>query len=104
LDCRNGGLDDAQGHEIFKMLLSEIIPAVPELDMSEDAILAIVQQVTHRTRLNQNSMNRDMHAGANTELEYITGYLLERGRERGVPMPRNELLHRLVSKKIKLSN
>lgn len=49
--------------------------------------LAQVELVLRQTAQNRSSMLQDVERGAPTEMEAITGALLEQGRRYGVPMP-----------------
>lgn len=60
-----------------------------------DAV-AQIEQVLRQTAENRSSMLQDVERGAPTEIESITGALLEQAARSGVPMPVNAHLYRLV--------
>lgn len=53
-------------------------------------------RVAAATRWNLSSMYQDVARGGRTEVDYINGAIVRRGRELGVPTPVNETLWRLV--------
>ncbi len=55
-----------------------------------------VAQVIANTAENRSSMLQDIQAGRATEIDHITGYLLEVARQHGIPARRNrEMMHRV---------
>ncbi len=57
-------------------------------------MLAEVRSVARQTRENESSMARDVRTGSRTEIEAITGEIIQRGEPEDVPV--NRLLHGLV--------
>jgi 2-dehydropantoate 2-reductase len=55
-----------------------------------------VLAVADKTAANTSSMLQDVRANRETEIEYITGYLLKRGRECGVDMHFNAQVYDMV--------
>lgn len=55
-----------------------------------------VLDVADKTAINISSMLQDVQAGRETEIDYITGYLLRRGKECGVDMHFNEQVYDMV--------
>ncbi|KAJ3091104.1 2-dehydropantoate 2-reductase (Ketopantoate reductase) (KPA reductase) (KPR) [Quaeritorhiza haematococci] len=86
-DMRNGVGIDAETTKMVKTLTSKI--------RLEEAVLAVVRS----TALNRSSMLADIQSGRRTEIEYITGYLVQMARERGVAFTRNEMILDLMRMK-----
>lgn len=57
----------------------------------------LVLQVVERTAQNYSSMQQDLAHHRQTEIDYITGYLLQQAKQNGIELP----LHRALSLKIK---
>ncbi|MEH6580448.1 MAG: 2-dehydropantoate 2-reductase [Halioglobus sp.] len=57
-----------------------------------------VREVITGTANNRSSMLQDIEAARQTEVEYISGYLIAVARQRGVPAPLNEALLRSILK------
>ncbi|MDJ0879075.1 MAG: 2-dehydropantoate 2-reductase [Halieaceae bacterium] len=95
--CRNGALLDNPALRAEVELLCEELAAVSAArgnargaGCALDWALGVIQ----RTADNQSSMLQDALAGRDTEIRYITGYLVSEAQRLGVPVPRNEALLR----------
>ncbi|MFZ1872333.1 MAG: 2-dehydropantoate 2-reductase [Chania sp.] len=62
-------------------------------------LMSYVMQVIQLTADNISSMLQDIRAQRHTEIDYITGYLLRRGRSHGIPLPENTRLFELIKRK-----
>jgi 2-dehydropantoate 2-reductase len=56
----------------------------------------IVLDVAEKTAKNTSSMLQDVRAGRTTEIDYINGYIIRRGRELGIECINNKRLVQLV--------
>ncbi|RYN63046.1 hypothetical protein AA0117_g12861 [Alternaria alternata] len=95
--------------ETCRALMSEIssvVLALPELQgvdgvherFSPETLERTVMSIIDRTRETICSMVWDLRAGRETEVRYINGYWIRRGRELGIPTPLNEeLLQKIQS-------
>src|ERR1700720_4039836 len=88
----------ALGYQLEHILMHEpeVIARAAEgdaaaLDEIETAILAPLQSNT-RSELARPSMGQDMLKGRRTEIDFINGIIVERGREMGRPAPTHEKL------------
>lgn len=115
LDILNGGmlhndplthLRQAIAREISSVILQAIIPKLAT-SQEESALLhdrfnwesldRHCLEVITRNATNSSSMREDFHNGkAETEVRYINGYAVRRGREVGIDCPVNETLVHLV--------
>ncbi|MCJ1430772.1 hypothetical protein MMC27_000122 [Xylographa pallens] len=105
LDCPNGRLtqpDMANTIRILTTEISAVIQALPEMSASTkahflpDRLRALVITIAAKTAKNFSSMLQDVRAGKDTEIAYITGYLLRRAEELGLRCEENENLMRGV--------
>ncbi|MCJ1380285.1 hypothetical protein MMC17_003388 [Xylographa soralifera] len=105
LDCPNGRLTEADMANTIRILTTEIsavIQALPEMSASikahflPDRLQALVTTIATKTAKNVSSMLQDIRAGKDTEIAYITGYLLRRAGELGLRCEENEKLMRRV--------
>jgi 2-dehydropantoate 2-reductase len=60
-----------------------------------DPVIA-VETIARRTSTNLSSMLQDVRRGAPTEIEAISGAIIQAGEQKGVPTPINRTLHQLV--------
>jgi len=112
-NCRNGELFTRSPiMRVMRLLLSEasqVLSSLPELrsqeheedqnveDRFSKEILEIkVLDVAEKTAANLSSMLQDFRAGRETEVGYINGYIVKRGKELGVDVRNNERLVEMV--------
>ncbi|MCJ1295829.1 hypothetical protein MMC34_007393 [Xylographa carneopallida] len=105
LDCPNGRLAEPEMANTIRTLTTEIsavIQALPEMSARSkeqflpDRLQALVTAIATKTAKNVSSMLQDVRAGKETEIAYITGYLLNRAEELGLRCEENEKLMREV--------
>lgn len=108
LSVRNGALLHSPSTlSLTRALLTEIslvFRALPELRddpaaqarFSVERLEEMVHGVARLTGQNVSSMLADVRAGRGTEVRYINGYVVRRGREVGVACPVNETIVQLV--------
>jgi 2-dehydropantoate 2-reductase len=58
-----------------------------------------VYQVIDTTAANHSSMLQDIRTQRHTEIDYITGYVIRRGRKHGLTLPVNSHLFDTVKRK-----
>jgi 2-dehydropantoate 2-reductase len=107
-DRRNGELFSSLSiSRLMSLLLSEVsdvIRALPELQQdpsiqdrfSMKRLHSIVLNVAEITAKNTSSMLQDVRAGRPTEIDYINGYIAQRGAELGIDCNNNERLSDMV--------
>ncbi|GDX06146.1 2-dehydropantoate 2-reductase [Buttiauxella sp. A111] len=66
---------------------------------SAEALLFYVGEVIESTGENISSMLQDVRVQRHTEIDYITGYLLQRARVHGLCVPVNNRLYELIKRK-----
>jgi 2-dehydropantoate 2-reductase len=111
LDARNGAvLNNYALTRTMRLLLSEIslvIRSLPELQYIPNVtqrfdpgrLETVVVAVAHRTRDNVSSMLADTRQGAQTEIDYINGWVVKRGEELGIRCAMNYMIMQLVKGK-----
>lgn len=67
--------------------------------MDAETLRAIIYDVIDTTAANVSSMLQDIRTQRQTEIDYITGYLLRRARSQGITLPENSRLYDLVKRK-----
>jgi 2-dehydropantoate 2-reductase len=107
-DCKNGELFNRGSIvRLMRLLLAEasqVIQSLPELRgdpetmsrFSTQNLETIVLDVAEKTAKNTSSMLQDVRAGRPTEIDYINGYIVKRGKEQGVDCEVNEKVIELV--------
>lgn len=108
LDVRNGCIKDNPAlWPLQRRLLEEIssvFEALPEFQhlprdrnpFSVASLEAMVMDTIEKTAQNSSSMREDIRKGRATEIEYINGWIVKRGRDLGIDCPANSLVTQLV--------
>jgi hypothetical protein len=63
---------------------------------SPDALKELVYKAGRQTYNNISSMNQDVRAGRRTEIDYITGWILNRGEDLGLSSPLNDMVRAAI--------
>ncbi|MFP1915592.1 2-dehydropantoate 2-reductase [Lonsdalea quercina] len=97
--CTNGEL--ASHEQALTSLCQEIAQVMDRegLHTSTESLLLYIHQIIHNTAANTSSMLQDILAQRHTEIDYITGYLLKRGRAHGLTLPENRRLFEQIKQK-----
>lgn len=66
---------------------------------SASSLLDYVYEVIQSTADNTSSMLQDLRNQRHTEIDYITGYLLQRARNHGMTLPANTRLYHFIKRK-----
>lgn len=98
-NCTNGDLL-AHSDQIEKICYEVAdVMAIEGYQTHADSLLSYVYQVIDSTSANYSSMLQDIRSQRHTEIDYITGYVLRRGRSHGLQLPENCRLFELIKRK-----
>ena len=113
LDCKNGALMyNFYFTRVVRLLLAEIslvikslpeLKNVPNVNMRFDTLRLerMVFSIASTTADNYSSMLQDIRSGRLSEIDYINGYIVKRGEERGIHCVMNYMLMHMVKGKNK---
>ena len=96
LDCPNGDIltdpfylehIDELCDEIAKVMKGDTEEALPSITIRER-----IEMIARKTARNTSSMRSDRQRGRPTEIDFINGYIVRRGHELGVDVPKNQML------------
>ncbi|NND68455.1 MAG: 2-dehydropantoate 2-reductase, partial [Halioglobus sp.] len=96
--CDNGALAEGELREQVEQLCAEVAQVSYAAGYTRTAqnILQDALNVIAATATNRSSMRQDVEAGRPTEIDFITGYLLQRAQEHGIAAPlNNALMHKV---------
>jgi 2-dehydropantoate 2-reductase len=98
-NCTNGDLI-AHG-EMIESICGEVaeVMAIEGYQTHKESLLSYVYQVIDTTSANHSSMLQDIRTQRHTEVDYITGYVLRRGRSHGLQLPMNNKLFEMIKRK-----
>lgn len=91
--CRNGELATLPATRALLAPLAREVDAVAQAEGIRLDTLALATAVMQQTAGNYSSMNRDFFHHRRSELDVITGYLLERAGHHGIAAPLNRQLY-----------
>jgi len=110
-DCPNSGLlRNDHISSLMRMILfetSKVVTSMPEirgaasttLRFAPDRLEALTMSVARNTGKNISSMLQDMRQGKKTEIDYINGFIVDRGAQLGIPCTGNFMLRASVKAK-----
>ena len=81
---------DAAARESARVASAEGVP------ISDSEAITLWRAMAELTAMNRSSMLQDVRSGRPTEIDWINGEVIRRGRRHGVPTPVNESLLKLV--------
>lgn len=98
-ECTNGDLI-AFPDQIEQICLEVAqVMAIEGYEIHSESLLSFVYQVIDTTAANHSSMLQDIRHQRHTEIDYITGYVLRRGRKHGLSLPVNTRIFEQIKRK-----
>ncbi|KEY91564.1 2-dehydropantoate 2-reductase [Candidatus Photodesmus blepharus] len=99
--CRNGKLAKSQYRSKLESLLNEVkeVMYAEGIEADLDDLKKSVIQVISATAENFSSMQQDIFYKRKTEIDFITGYLIDRAKLYGIPVPENSRLYQQIKAK-----
>lgn len=96
--CRNGELAKPSYRAQISRICREIAVVMNRLDIgvSAEQLQQRVEQVTKQTAANYSSMLQDVRHGRQTEIDYISGYVVREAKRLGVSAPENQRLWKTI--------
>lgn len=104
LGCENGALfrtDELK--DLIKILVEEAVEVINELPggqvegrLEPERMIELVSQIGILTSSNTSSMLQDSRAGRPTEIDFINGWIVEKGKEMDKGVKNHEMLMKLV--------
>ena len=96
--CKNGELLQPRFDLLHEQLAAEIAAVMDTAGVSRSAaqLLASIRAVEQATAQNYSSMNRDVAAGKPTEIDFINGFIKQKGAATGIATPLNNELVELI--------
>ncbi|WP_273024283.1 2-dehydropantoate 2-reductase [Rheinheimera sp.] len=93
-NCRNGELAAQKYHQHIEALVTEVckVAAACGYPMSAHSTLQTVLRVISSTAQNFSSMQQDLAHGRRTEIDAITGYVVQQAAHHNISVPHNQTL------------
>jgi len=95
---KNGKLVKFLKTYLVNSMISEIVEVFEEegVSITKDEIMDNLINIIKDTGENKSSMLQDIEWKRKTEIEFLTGYILERATEYGINTPSNRIIYELV--------
>ncbi|WP_261816805.1 2-dehydropantoate 2-reductase [Vibrio gallicus] len=105
LNCRNGALDTPDTANTIKAICSEVslVMQADGFQVHASQLDQTVNSVIKATANNYSSMHQDIAHHRKTEIDYITGYLLQRAKIHTIDTPHNLKLYQEI-KQLEVGN
>ncbi|MEP0355794.1 2-dehydropantoate 2-reductase [Paraglaciecola sp.] len=90
----NGELVNIKFHKLIHTICSEVSQVMTSVGYptNSDTLQQSVLRVIEATANNYSSMHQDITFKRQSEIEFINGYVIKKGRELNIPVPENQLL------------
>lgn len=94
-------LDSKDGKQFLEGVLKEIemVARARKVAFPQDVVKQTMDKIAAFPHGTKTSMQRDFEKSSETELEVITGYVLNTGREFGIPTPLTEKIYKELSRR-----
>lgn len=99
--CKNGELSNSKYAAAIELLIEEfvLVAKASGQDFSIEAIQSRVAQVIRQTADNYSSMQQDFAKGRQSELDYITGFLLKQAEQYQLQLPAHQAIYQILRQK-----
>lgn len=99
--CKNGELSNSKYAAAIELLIEEfvLVAKASGQDFNIEAIQSRVAQVIRQTADNYSSMQQDFAKGRQSELDYITGFLLKQAEQYQLQLPAHQAIYQLLRQK-----
>lgn len=92
--CRNGELADDQFKKQISILITEISQVLnaEKIAISHQSVVDNIYRIIESTAQNFSSMHQDIAHHRATEIDFITGYLIQTAQKHGIDVPHHQAL------------
>lgn len=96
--CKNGDLLHPKLHSDVLAICNEVYLVLEKnhIDWSLKELITTVNLVITATSVNYSSMNRDCFFQRKSEIDFITGYLLQQAKKHRISIPTNQALYNKI--------
>lgn len=96
--CQNGELlENPEALLLMKQVCHELDTLTTKLNLGLDNSFEMAQAVCRMTAQNFSSMYQDVHHGRQTEINYITGYIIQQCKLNGVACSANQSVYKQIN-------
>lgn len=92
--CKNGELLKTKWQALIQSLVEEAVTVAHSMQIALDKVIAYKEiiRVAEETQHNESSMLQDVRHNRRSEINYLTGYIVDRAKKAGIKTPAHDKL------------
>lgn len=96
--CKNGDLAQPQFQIEIQEIVTELVQVMKanHIQADEKSLLNTIYNVINATAENYSSMHQDIHHKRNSEIDFITGFLIKAAAKHHITLPKNRALYESI--------
>ncbi|PNH96152.1 2-dehydropantoate 2-reductase [Vibrio diazotrophicus] len=96
--CLNGALEEDRFRPTLDAVIDELVCVMQaeEIPIDRNQLTTTIDNVIRATAANKSSMHQDIFYRRQTEIDFITGYLVRKAQQHGIEVPANSELYKQI--------
>lgn len=96
--CLNGALEEDRFRPTLNAVIDELVCVMQaeEIPVDRNQLTTTIDNVIRATAANKSSMYQDIFYRRQTEIDFITGYLVRKAQQHGIEVPANSELYKQI--------
>jgi len=96
--CLNGALEEDRFRPTLDAVIDELVCVMQaeEIPVDKNQLTTTIDNVIRATAANKSSMHQDIFYRRQTEIDFITGYLVRKAQQHGIEVPANSELYKQI--------
>lgn len=96
--CLNGALAEEKFRPTLDAVIDELVCVMQaeEIPVDKNQLTTTIDNVIRATAANKSSMHQDIFYRRQTEIDFITGYLVRKAQQHGIEVPANSELYKQI--------
>ncbi|CAM2738045.1 2-dehydropantoate 2-reductase [Vibrio diazotrophicus] len=96
--CLNGALEEDRFRPTLDAVIDELVSVMQaeEIPVDRNQLTTNIDNVIRATAANKSSMHQDIFYRRQTEIDFITGYLVRKAQQHGIEVPANSELYKQI--------
>ncbi|MGY2572805.1 2-dehydropantoate 2-reductase [Vibrio sp. C8] len=96
--CLNGALEEDRFRPTLNAVIDELVCVMQaeEIPVDRKQLTTTIDNVIRATAANKSSMHQDIFYRRQTEIDFITGYLVRKAQQHGIEVPANSELYKQI--------
>ena len=96
--CLNGELAEEKYRSILDSIIEEVVAVMnaENIPVNQEQLIQTIDNVISATATNKSSMHQDIFYHRQTEIDFITGYVVRKAQQHGIAVPANAKLYKQI--------